>query len=430
MATGIKRTYADFTGVDFLDEPSLIDIRRSPDALNVWKNYRDNQGTCIETRPGYRKIAQIGNSKINGLYIFSLTKAIVHSGNSLYEWTNFPSEPESTDLVEIYTEMNNQRSCFNKVNNKLYINDGKNYLVYDGTNLKKVKDEAFIPRTTIGRKAGGNGGGETLQDVNLLQPKRVNSFVGDGSSRDYYLDAQNIDTAEVIIKVNDNTLKENTDFTVDRANGKITFNSAPSSPNLSGEDNVFITFAKTIEGYEDRINKCTKALLFDNRLFFTGNSDYPNAVFHSELNNPTYISDLNYYEDGSSDSLITGMTVGNNILWIFKNSDQNNANVFYHEPTLDLEHGKIYPSKQGNVSVGCYVDSTNFQDDIVYLSRYGLEGVSIEKIDSKQVIAHRSTMVDVKMTNENNYKNSMMVEYQGYLFVLVNDKVIYNKITV
>lgn len=423
MATGIKRTYADFTGVDFLDEPSLIDIRRSPDALNVWKNYRDNQGTCIETRPGYRKIAQIGNSKINGLYIFSLTKAIVHSGNSLYEWTNFPSEPESTDLVEIYTEMNNQRSCFNKVNNKLYINDGKNYLVYDGTNLKKVKDEAFIPRTTIGRKAGGNGGGETLQDVNLLQPKRVNSFVGDGSSRDYYLDAQNIDTAEVIIKVNDNTLKENTDFTVDRANGKITFNSAPSSPNLSGEDNVFITFAKTIEGYEDRINKCTKALLFDNRLFFTGNSDYPNSVFHSELNNPTYISDLNYYEDGSSDSLITGMTVGNNILWIFKNSDQNNANVFYHEPTLDLEHGKIYPSKQGNVSVGCYVDSTNFQDDIVYLSRYGLEGVSIEKIDSKQVIAHRSTMVDAKMTNENNYKNSMMVEYQGYLFVLVNGKI-------
>ena len=423
MATGIKRTYADFTGVDFLDEPSLIDIRRSPDALNVWKNYRDNQGTCIETRPGYRKIAQIGNGKINGLYIFSLTKAIVHSGISLYEWTNFPSEPENTDLVEIYTEMNNQRSYFNKVNNKLYINDGKNYLVYDGTNLKKVTEEAFIPRTTIGRKAGGNGGGETLQDVNLLQPKRINSFAGDGSSRDYYLDAQNIDTTEVIIKVNDNTLKENTDFTVDRANGKVTFNSAPSSPNLSGEDNIFITFAKTIDGYEDRINKCTKALLFDNRLFFTGNPDYPNAIFHSELNNPAFISDLNYYEDGSSDSLITGMTVGNNILWIFKNSDQNNANVFYHEPTLDLEHGKIYPSKQGNVSVGCYVDSTNFQDDIVYLSRYGLEGVSIEKIDSKQVIAHRSTMVDVKMTNENSYKNSMMVEYQGYLFVLVNGKI-------
>ena len=35
MATGIKRTYTGFTGVDFLNEPSLVDITRSPDALNV-----------------------------------------------------------------------------------------------------------------------------------------------------------------------------------------------------------------------------------------------------------------------------------------------------------------------------------------------------------------------------------------------------------
>lgn len=422
MATGIKRTYADFSGVDFLNEPTLVSITRSPDALNVWKNYRDAQGTCIETRPGYRKIAQIGN-RINGIYIFSLTKALIHSGTVLYEWSNFPSEPTSETLKQLYEDMNNKRSKYNKLDSKLYINDGKNYLVYDGTILKKVKDEAFVPRTTISRTAGNMGGGETLQDVNLLQPKRINSFVGDGTSKIFYLDAQNIDSTTVTVTVDNKKQTENSNFTVDRVNGKVTFNTAPSKPNLSGEDNVFITFSKTISGYEDRINKCTKALLFDNRMFFTGNPDFPNAVFHSELNNPAYISDLSYYEDGSSDSSITGMTVGNNVLWIFKNLDQNNANVFYHEPTLDLEHGKIYPTKQGNVSVGCYVDSTNFQDDIVYLSRYGLEGISTEKIDSKQAIAHRSFMVDVKMTNENNYKDAMMTEYQGYLLILVNGKI-------
>ena len=422
MATGIKRTYADFSGVDFLNEPTLVSITRSPDALNVWKNYRDAQGTCIETRPGYRKIAQIGN-RINGIYIFSLTKALIHSGTVLYEWSNFPSEPTSETLKQLYADMNNKRSKYNKLDSKLYINDGKNYLVYDGTILKKVKDEAFVPRTTISRTAGNMGGGETLQDVNLLQPKRINSFVGDGTSKIFYLDAQNIDSTTVTVTVDNKKQTENSNFTVARVNGKVTFNTAPSKPNLSGEDNVFITFSKTISGYEDRINKCTKALLFDNRMFFTGNPDFPNAVFHSELNNPAYISDLSYYEDGSSDSSITGMTVGNNVLWIFKNLDQNNANVFYHEPTLDLEHGKIYPTKQGNVSVGCYVDSTNFQDDIVYLSRYGLEGISTEKIDSKQAIAHRSFMVDVKMTNENNYKDAMMTEYQGYLLILVNGKI-------
>ena len=37
-STSLKRTYADFRGVDFLNEPSLVATNRSPDALNVWKN--------------------------------------------------------------------------------------------------------------------------------------------------------------------------------------------------------------------------------------------------------------------------------------------------------------------------------------------------------------------------------------------------------
>ena len=425
MATGIKRVYTSFSGVDFLEEPSLVSINRSPDALNVWKNYEDTQGTCIETRPGFRKLAQIGE-KINGIYVYDSNIAIVHSKTKLYEWSNFPDEPDEEHLRELYDDMNDRKSCFNKADaeGKLYINDGKNYLVYTGTEAKKVsEDNPFVPRTTISRKAGNIGGGEMLQDVNVLTPKRTNSFLADGESKDFYLDATEIDDTSVTAIVNDIEMTENTDFTVDRLKGKITFTEIPSKPNLSGEDNVFITFSKTIEGYEDRIAKCTNALLFDNRLFFTGNPNYPNAIFHSALRNPQYVSDLDYYEDGSKDGLITGMTVGNNILWVFKNLDQNNANVFYHEPTTDLEYGRIYPSKQGNVSVGCYAGCTNFKDDIVYLSRYGLEGISTEKIDSRQVIAHRSSLVDVKMINEDNYSNATMVIWKGYLCVLSDGRI-------
>lgn len=422
MATAIKRTYMNFTGVDFLNEPSLVSITRSPDALNVWKNYKDTEGTCIETRPGYRKIAQIG-SKINGMYLYSSTKAIVHSGTKLYEWNNFPSVTSIEDVQEIYTDMNNNiKSSFNMFKGKLYINDGKHYLVFDGQKVSEVKENAIVPTTSIGRKAGNIGGGESFQDINLLQPKRTNSFLGNGEDNKFYLDAQNIDSTKIIAIVNDIELQEETDFTVDRVKGIVTFNEIPSK-DLLGADNVFITFSKTIEGYDDRINQCTKSIIFDNRLFFTGNPNYPNVVFHSELNEPSYVSDLSYYEAGSSNSKITGMCIGNNILWLFKNLDQNNANVFYLEPTLDLEHGKIYPIKQGNVSLGCYVDSINFQDDIVYLSRYGLEGITTEKIDSKQVIAHRSSMIDSKMINENNYENAYMEEFKGYLLILVNGKI-------
>ncbi len=424
MATGVKRVYTNFAGVDFLEEPSLVTITRSPDALNVWKNYEDTQGACIETRPGFRKLAQMGE-KINGIYVYDNHTAIVHSGMKLFEWSNFPNEPDEENLKQLFQDMDDRKSCFNKADSekKLYINDGKNYLVYDGTIVKKVsEDNPVVPRTTISRKAGNMGGGELLEDVNLLTPKRTNSFLADGVAKEFYLDATEIDDTAVTAIVNDVNMMENTHFVVDRLRGKVTFNTVPGKPNLSGEDNVFITFSKTIAGYEDRIAKCTNAIIFDNRLFFTGNPEFPNAVFHSERGNPQYISDLNYYEDGASDSLITGMTVGNNILWIFKNLDQNNANVFYHEPTTDLEHGRIYPSKQGNVSIGCYAGSTNFQDDIVYLSRYGLEGVSTEKIDSRQVVAHRSSLVDVKMTNEDGYSNASMVVWKGYLCVLVDGR--------
>lgn len=424
MATGIKRTYADFKGVDFLNEPSLVDITRSPDALNVWKNYKDTEGTCIETRPGYRKIAQIG-SKINGIYIYNSVKAIIHSGIELYEWSNFPNTPDEKNLKKLYEDMNDTRNVsFNIVENKLYINDGKTYLVYNGETLKKVtEDEPFIPTTTISRKAGNIGGGETLQDVNVLTPKRKNTFLGDGESTQFYLDAQQIDTAEVEAIVNDVELQEDTDFTVDRIKGIITFNEAPSEPNLSGYDNVVVTFSKTVEGYADRINKCDKVLQFDNRLFYTGNPDYPNAIFHSELNNPQYISDLNYYEDGSDDASITSMVVGNNVLWVFKNLDQNNANVFYHTPALDENQGRYYPSSQGNVELGCLSTSGNFGDDIVYLSRYGLEGLATDNLNSKQIVAHRSSLVDAKMINENDYENATLTEYKGYLLILVNGKV-------
>lgn len=420
-STSLKRIYADFRGVDFLNEPSLVATNRSPDALNVWKNYKDTQETCIETRPGYRKITQIG-TKINGIYIYSVAKAIVHSNTDLYEWNNFPSTPDEKHLIKIYSNMNkNTRTSFNKFDESLYINDGENYLVYDGNNIKEVKENAFIPRTTIGRKP--SGGGEILQDVNVLQPKRTNSFLADGTSTEYVLDAVGIDDAEVIAIVNDVEKKEGTDFEVNRASGKVIFNTAPKQPSLAGTDNVFITFSKTVLGYEDRIRKCTKALIFDNRIFYTGNPEYTNTIFHCELNNPSYISDLSYYEDGSSDSRIKDIVVGSNVLWVFKNEDQNNANVFYHEPTIDDKQGAVYPSKQGNVSTGCYAGCANFKDDIVYLSRDGLEGVTTENLDSRQIVAHRSSLIDSKMINNSYYSNAQMVEWKGYLLILVGGKI-------
>ena len=412
VGTSVKRTYSDFRGVDFANDPGIVNISRSPDALNVWKNYSDTQGSCIETRPGYIKLADFGDD-INGFYIYD-NKAFIHSGTNLYLWTNFPDSPEQKTLLK--NDMNNTRSSFVIFDNKLYISDGKYYLVYDGT-LKEVKnDSPYIPTTTIAREP--SGGGEMNEDVNLLQPLRRNSFWGDGTSTEYYLDATGIDSVtEVVV---DGEIVDSNDYTVDLIFGKITFDTAPSQAITS--DNVIVTFSKTVSGYADRISKCSKIVAFDRRIFYTGNPDFPNALFHCELNNPEYISDLAYYQDGTDESAIKSIVVGNNILWVFKESNQQNDTIFYHTSNVDST-GKVYPNFQGNLSTGCYADAINYKDDIVFLSRNGLEGIASEDITSRQLLNHRSSLVDNKMINENNYNMAMMTEWEGYLLILVNHKI-------
>jgi hypothetical protein len=410
----LKRTYSDFRGVDFANDPSLVLLSRSPDALNVWKNYKDTQGSCIETRPGYRELANF-TSKINGIYFFK-NKALIHAGTNLYLWENFPDTPTGTILKN---NMNDAKSSFVIFNEKLYIVDGLNYLVYDGTTLKNVSDDnPYIPTTTISRSP--SGGGEPYQDVNVLQPLRRNSFVADGTSTEYYLDTTGIyEVTEITI---DDVVIADTEYTVNTGAGKITFNTAPTAPALSGIDNVVITFSKSVTGYIDRISKCTKMVVFDRRLFFTGNPDYPNAVFHSQLNTPNYVSDLAYYQDGTDESDIKALVVGNNILWVFKEPSQERDTIFYHTATTD-SIGKVYPNFQGNVSTGCYSDAINYKDDIVFLSKTGLEGISSNDIASQQLLSHKSSLVDNKLINENNFELSMMTEWNGYLLILVNSHI-------
>lgn len=419
ISAPITRQYSNFAGVDFLNDPTKVAVNRSPDSKNMYKNYVSG-GECIETRPGTIKLNNL-EQRINGIYFYEINKkyvVIIHSGVNLYKCNNITDSIEDCELL--YDNMNNRKTSFFVFASKLYILDGINYLVYDGITLSNVSNNSYIPTTTISRSP--SGGGELYEDVNLLNPKRINQFCADGESIDYYLDAEDIDEAIVEVKANGDTLIENNDFVVDRKKGKVTFNQIISAPDLDGNDNVYITFSKTVENYLERISKCTISQVFDNRVFFSGNKDYPNAVFHSRLENPTYVSDLDYYQDGLDNNKIKSMCVGNNLLWVFKESNQQNSTIFYHTPTIDSENGKIYPSAQGNVSLGCYSECINFNDDIVFISRYGLEAIS-GNITSEQVLSHRSSLVDLKMTNEIGFENCLLAEWRGYLLCVIGTKI-------
>lgn len=406
--TLISRNYGNFKGVDFSNRKDEVSLNRSPDALNMWKNYKSNYGRCVETRPDIELLKEYSDT-IFGLFFYAYNGSnhrIVHSGTKLYDNENV-----------IYTSMAEHESKFFVYDKKLYIKDGNKYLVYDGIAVNEVI--GFIPTTTIGRSPAGSG--TVYQDVNMLTGIRKNSFLADGESVEYILDTETFDN-DYPVKVWVNGVELTTGFTAYPEEGKITFITAPERPLTAGQDNVIIEFRKTINGYRDRIDKCTLLEVFDNRIFFSGNPDYPHVLFHSSLDDPTYCSDLDYYEEGESDSEIKAIVSGNNALWVFKEPSQANTTIFYHNPVVDNDYGKVYPSTHSSISSGCVSTGINFNDDLVFFSDRGMEAISGD-VTTEQVLAHRSTLIDNKLLRETNYKNLTLAEYEGYLLVFIDNKV-------
>ena len=398
MADMVSRTYGGFRGVDLRGEE--CNLNRSPDALNVWKDYKDIDG--IRTRPGMEKVSAF-SAPVYGVFFYN-DAMLVHSGTKLYK-----------NGTVLYTGLNEAVSDAFVFESVWYFKDGKNYLQYDGSTIKAV--EGYVPTTSIARKP--SGGGTIYQDVNLLSGKRINTFLADGETKTYVLDAQNLDTDyPPIVKVNDVVV---TNYTVSYLNGKINFAEAPPVPNTDGQDNVSVEFRKTISGYADRILNCTLLQVFDNRVFFSGNPNFPNTVWHCSLDDPSYCSDLDYYREGLDTAAVRGLVAGNNALWVFREPSDANTTVFYHTPTLDSDYGKIYPSQHSSVTTGCVGKAINFGDDICFFSHRGMEGISGD-VTTEQVVSHRSSLVDRKLTSEPGYKDMILEEWEGYLFAFIGSK--------
>lgn len=398
----VSRIYSNFRGVDFRgDEINLV---RSPDSLNMWKDYKETES--IRTRPDIQ-LATAFDAPVYGIWFYNGHR-MVHSGTKLY-----------ADDAVLFSDVNAIKSNAFVFENVFYFKDGIHYLQYDGETIKEV--EGYIPTTTIARKPVG--GGTVYEDVNMLSDYRKNAFLSDGGSFDYWLDVRSIDADYVPEVTVNGEVVATSEYTVDYVEGKITFtNYAPDAPLTDGQDNIIIKFKKAVPNYRDNILKCTLLQIFDNRVFFSGNADHPNLVWHCSLNDPSYCSDLDYYREGLDTAKVNGLVAGNNALWVFREPSSANTTVFYHTPTLDEEYGKIYPSTHSSVSTGCVGKAINFNDDIVFFSERGMEGISGD-VTTEQMLAHRSSMVDRKLIAEPDYKNMILEEWEGYLFVFIDNKV-------
>lgn len=353
-------------------------------------------------------------------------------------------ENVSTVSDVLFSDMNQKKSQHFIFNNRLYILDGKNYLVYNGTTVSAVKNSAYIPTTYIGIiPAGVNANiGTEYEQRNILTPKFKHTFVADGETTKFCMNENNLTSVESV-KVYGTEKTLTTDYTVNLTTGEITFTTAPASPESAGYEQgyagVEITASKvytSIDGVTDNmtdiselITKCTLCTTYDGRVFCTGNADYPNHVFFCGRNStgyadPSYFGILNYMQDGVGLSPITGIMCVSDTLMVLKADTQQDSSIYFHTGTDSNQNliPRIYPSIQGLSGLGCVGACCNFLDDPIFVSRLGVEGVSQLKISSERANEHRSYLIDAKLINSE-LKNCVLEEWGGYLCLLVDGNI-------
>lgn len=417
---GITRTrYAAFRGADFSTDPSLVESCRSPLCTNIVAD----GGAMPQKRLGYRTVQSLGDT-VYGLFgaeFGGTVKRLVHAGTKLYAWAD-----DGTPAV-LLSGLPRRKSRAVFLAGKLWIVTGGGFYSYDGTEAKRVSASgAYVPTTTITRSP--SGGGVSYEAVNLLTPYRKNAFQTDGKSVKFTLDGEIDVSGAVRAWV---WGEEVTDFTLDRAAGTITFPSAPAAPDAGASDGLVVQFPHTVEGYADRIDKCTIITTYgvgsNDRVVLSGNPDCPNLDWTSGLYDPTYMPDLGYAAVGSEATPICGYCRIGSSLGIVKADDGSDSTVFLRSAALSDDGEAVFTLQQTIAGVGAVAPGSfaSLFDDPLFLSRAGVAAITSSSLTGEKIIQNRSLYLNAQLTNEPSLPEAEAAVWQGMYLLAVPEGHVY-----
>ncbi|MBE6694887.1 MAG: leucine-rich repeat domain-containing protein [Ruminococcaceae bacterium] len=176
------------------------------------------------------------------------------------------------------------------------------------------------------------------------------------------------------------------------------------------------------------IARCTVSAIFDGRIFFSGNPEFPACVFYSSkdtngLNLPEYVGALNYFTVGRTDSRISYLLASGENLIVFK-EDSEKGGVYIHYPSdtaYDLVP-RIYPCAYSISGVGALGRAYNFYDDTVFLSDRGLDALSKRYLNAEHHIEHRSSNIDLALLQSKPEK-ALICRWLGYLCIALGEDI-------
>ena len=313
-----------------LNESEDGDTNLKMGEASFMQNWKITDEGHLKVRSGYQSIVEFP-SAVRGLwtgYVNSGMKIVCAADGCIYDLT----EHTARKIGDCWDDA----TTFFGFQNKLYILNGHEYLVWDGEGEVDAV-EGYVP--LIVTAMAPSGGGTTLENVNRLTGKRRVKFSSDGEAKQYHLPEQNVMSIQKIEVDGEPYLG----WTLDKPSGIITFQTAPSAGNSNVQ--VWYSAKNTMRGlvegmrFAEQFNGAA-----DTRVFLYGDGSAKAiycGVTEDGAASAEYFPDLYEIMIGSENAPITGMVKYYDRLMSYK-ADGGAYSTTYDVTTL--ADGSVIPS--------------------------------------------------------------------------------------
>lgn len=472
---------SDFRGVDFSSSPLRVASGRAIDMTNwICENGTNRK------RHGWRQVCEKLDGQINGIFPYShegSTALLVYAGTTFYKIEERGGAyTKSTVTVEEGLALADRRiEAFWKNNGFFLVGAGGLYRFGADTDWTVKHVDPYVPTTTVNidDRDVTDPQRAAFEPVNLLTARRKNTLVGreqeteteteTGTKSEWlsYLldsyiakedvtveivteDGDGVQETELILKYNSDTRTHSyTDgegeiaYIINHpfyASAMIKFNKSYKPP-IQGNANITVEFTaaraplKEMD-VKDRIHNCRFGTLFgiggyDDRLFLSGNPDYPSVVFFSETDDFTYFPDTFTAVMGEGDGAITGfLRLGDDTLATFKQGACGEAHVYYqtgeYRSTYDADGNlkKITPvfsicaGATGECAVNPYT-SVHLAGENLMLSKNGVFAITpYENVATDMRVAQeRSMAIRSRLVEQPSLSEAVGISYRGRYYL-------------
>ena len=474
---GNIKYYDNFRGIDYT-EKSYGKERRSPDMVNIYKDYSYSKGKALETIPGFRKRVVHGEEIID-FYVYNgvvdgqeKSIPILHVGENLYLWKDYPNdlgvdnygefealngeialgfnakEVKSVEFMEeevifSFTQNSNKIFVDQKYVGKCKVCYVKNALLDSdliASNVGNKKLNYFTYKNTLYILGNGkyfafdgkelsqitpyipttyigiseSSQGEALDFRNVLTDCFYNTIIANGTTKTFYLSEK--DLKEVLsVEVYGEVI---TDYTVDLEKGAITFTTAPKSPENAGFDHGTAGIKVLAKRSEDlgigNLTNAKRCAMTEGRLLLACENG---KLYYSALDNVSYFPEVKYLLIGDGISQIVSILPIGSEIFVFL--EENKGGGVYLLTKAQTEHDLnpiVYTSSPISQVQGAYSNAVEFEGTAHFLTKEGLKAITSPNLKLDRAIERRSTLINKNLLIKN-LSNSNLFVFDGYLCI-------------